>query len=479
MPDHAPPTARFLPWVLLYALLIAYSSTVIGPTGLHYVPIDPAEAWHQFTTRAFTWVNNGSDQRADWMGNLSMYVPFGFLLTGTLWPRRGSGIAAALAAFVLSVGFLLAVKYAQISFPPRTVTLNYVIAQTAGAAAGIALFALSHGRLSRLVWRQEGGARENLRHILMLYTAALSVFLLMPLDFALSADDLVDRLNRLPELLISLPGAGRPGLVQAVVLAASAAATVPFGMLLVLGPGGRNRLFGPAAKRGLAWVGVLFILTALLISGTPTLISLLCRAAGVTAGVWAMRWLVRQDPRRLRRRLRTGALVLLPFYLLVLLAVNGLLSPHWRNPTETIRDIYPLGLIPLFDYYIVTKAAAAKNIVAHLVMYAPLGLFVWLRGYRPGVGFLLAVVLALCVETGRYLRPGLEGDVNAVALAGLSALLTARLMPSVWRMLEGVALPAIASVTPQAPGWRERAAAARLRDQARTTAADADGTEHF
>ena len=40
---QAVPNYRFSPWVLLYALLIAYSSTVIGPMGLHYVPIDPTE----------------------------------------------------------------------------------------------------------------------------------------------------------------------------------------------------------------------------------------------------------------------------------------------------------------------------------------------------------------------------------------------------------------------------------------------------
>jgi hypothetical protein len=37
------------------------------------------------------------------------------------------------------------------------------------------------------------------------------------------------------------------------------------------------------------------------------------------------------------------------------------------------------------------------------------------------------------VELARYLRPGLEGDVNAVAVAGLAAYLTARMMASLWR----------------------------------------------
>jgi len=36
------------------------------------------------------------------------------------------------------------------------------------------------------------------------------------------------------------------------------------------------------------------------------------------------------------------------------------------------------------------------------------------------------------------MRPGLEGDVNAVAVAGAAAFITARAMPAIWRMVAGV-----------------------------------------
>ena len=179
-----------------------------------------------------------------------------------------------------------------------------------------------------------------------------------------------------------------------------------------------------------------------------------------------MRTLVRQDPNRLREWLGRKALWLVLPYFLILLSVNGLVSTHWQTPQEALRNLYTLGLLPLFDYYIVTKATAAKNIVAHVVMYLPIGVFVWLRGYRSGVAGLSALLLAAAVELARYLRPGLEGDINAVALAGLSALFTARTMPGVWHLLEGVTLPTLLRPTAQVLGWRERAAAAQLRESA-------------
>ena len=52
-----------------------------------------------------------------------------------------------------------------------------------------------------------------------------------------------------------------------------------------------------------------------------------------------------------------------------------------------------------------------------------------------------ALLLALIVEASRYMRPGLEGDVNAVMVAGIAAYLTAHTMPRIWWMLKCIARP--------------------------------------
>lgn len=436
---------RFLPWALVCALLIAYSSTVVGPTGLNFVPLDPAGAWREFLARALTWVSLGSDQRADWVGNLLLYVPFGFLLAGVTAPgpdadrSRLAAIGAACVAFMLALAFVLAVKFAQLFFPPRTVMLNYVVAQGVGAAIGILAFALARARTGRPLWRGLGSPRENLRLALGLYAAAMVVFVLMPLDFALGTEDLRVQLARLPDIVSAVPGAGRPLPVRAALLVAGAVAMAPLGVLLVLGPGGRNRSTAVATAWGFGAMLLLLALAALLVSGTPALVSVPIRTAGIAAGAWSLRWFQRQDIDRLLFTLRRLSVWAIAPYLLLLLAVNGLLSTQWQTPAEAAEAIYLLGLLPLFDYYIVSKAAAAANIVAHAVMYAPIGVFVWLNGARQATAAVAALLLALAVEAGRYLRPGLEGDVNAVAVAALAAWLTARAMPAFWRLIKDVA----------------------------------------
>jgi len=118
-----------------YALLMLYSSTIIGPDGINFVYKDPVAVFRIFL--ATPYVITGSDQRADWMGNLLMLVPFGFLLTGLLWPKRPTlKLPAAFMAILIAVATILTIKYLQLFFPPRTVTLNYITAQTVGAVIG-------------------------------------------------------------------------------------------------------------------------------------------------------------------------------------------------------------------------------------------------------------------------------------------------------------------------------------------------------
>src|SRR5579871_3853197 len=125
----------------LYAAFVVYGSLVLGPEGLHFVPRDPAYAWQRFLNTSI--IENGSDQRPDWIANLLLLVPLGFLLQGALASGRTTGrrIFGSLIALLLGLTFVLAVKYAQLFFPPRTVTLNYIIAQSIGVVAGQLLLA--------------------------------------------------------------------------------------------------------------------------------------------------------------------------------------------------------------------------------------------------------------------------------------------------------------------------------------------------
>jgi glycopeptide antibiotics resistance protein len=425
---------------MLYAAIMLYSSTLVGPDGPNFVYRDPAQAFHAFL--ATRYVPHGSDQRADWIGNLLMLVPFGFVVAAALWPARAIlRLPAALSAILICVATILAIKYLQLFFPPRTVTLNYILAQSLGAVIGCAACALWNQHIGQPVIHRDLVGAFVLA--LRLYTAALCLFILMPLDFALSAADLSAQWDRLPETLLILPGHDRPPAIRAVVIAMAVVAFIPVGMMLTFVRTGVyqvRRGLVSVTGLGLLLTAGLYAVSALVISAFPAAPAILYRTAGIVAGAAAISWLVRQDADVLRRRLgRLVPWLVLP-YLAGVLLVNQLLSTHWRTPDDAIAQSYPLGILPLFDYYIVTKAEAAKNIVGHAVLYMPVGALLWLRyGDRvAGPACLLAAVLSAAVELGRYLRPGLEGDINAIVVAGLAAWLAVRLMPGVWSMLRAL-----------------------------------------
>ncbi len=424
----------------LYAAIMLYSSTLIGPDGPNFVYRDPTRAFEAFLHTPY--VQHGSDQRADWVGNLLMLVPFGFIITATMWPSRSAlRIPAAIGAMLICLLTILAIKYTQLFFPPRTVTLNYILAQTVGAAVGCAASVLWHERVALQTDRRDLVGDFVLA--LRLYTGALCLFILMPLDFALNTTDLQAQFAHLPKTLLTLPGHDRPPAIRAMEIIMSTVAFIPVGMLLTpvrTGVYQARRGMLSVAGYGLLLTTGLYALSILVISAFPMMPAILYRTVGIIAGAAAIRWLARQDPDGLRRRLRwlvPGAT--LP-YLFSVLLVNRLLSLHWLSWNQVVEHTHRLGLLPLFDYYIVSKAEAAKNIVGHAALYMPVGVLLWLR-YGDAVGgmaFILAASLSFAVEVARYFRPGLEGDLNAVVVAGLASLLAVRLMPLVWSMVRAL-----------------------------------------
>ena len=449
-------------WLLLYALIVVYSSLVLGPLGFHFVPRDPAAAWHAFLTTRF--FDTGSDQRPDWIANLLMMVPFGLLATGTFGAASGPGapvlgparmlgplrvfgprrmlrparVFGTVLALLLSLGFVLAVKYAQLFFPPRTVSLNYIVAQSIGATLGVGLFHPLRAAMRYLAATTDATSRLRL----MLDAAILGfvAFALFPFDLTLSTRDLADHFAALPTALLSLPDAERPHGLQIVLVAATAIAAMPLGMRLTL-PADRGE--PPSLTRiaitGAVLLAILFGATLFILSARVSVATFGLRLLGVVGGAMLLRWLAARDPRWLRYRAGRMLPFLVPIYLLLLVYANGLLTRGWVTPDQALAGLDPRGLLPLWHDYIVSKAHALQSDVVHVAMYAPIGVMIWLR--RGGtwrtafVAAVMAGLLSLAIELGRGLKPGLQPDFNEVLIGAIAAYVANRAMPILWPIL--------------------------------------------
>ncbi|MBC7634665.1 MAG: VanZ family protein [Acetobacteraceae bacterium] len=432
---------RWLVWAVLYALGVLYVSTVVSVYGFRPAHFDLAEGWRRFLLVRY--IDHGSDQRADWTANLLMIVPLGWMLTAWLWPRQRFGwrVPAALAALLLALAYVLAVKFIQLWFP-RTVTVNYITAQAIGAAIGVLAYALGHQFVGRAVHHMHFGGRSGLVVTLSFASLAAGVFTLVPFDIIVSAQDFNERLAALPRFLLSIPGDARSVGVRGVLVLGAIGLVVPMGMLLeVLRPGRSYQLI---ALTGLVAMTALLVPSLFVISSQPALISIPIHVIGFVAGAWVMRWLADRDISLARPWLVRGAWFMVLPYLALLLVTNGLASTVWKSLATALADpINPNRIWPLWTYYNISKAQAIASLATHVAMYLPIGVLVWaIAGAGRGRAWLaasLGLLLATAMECGRWLRPGLIPDINNLAVGALAAYCGVRFAAFAWALVINLA----------------------------------------
>jgi VanZ family protein len=422
----------FAALAVLYALIVAYSSLLLGPDGLHYVPISAAEAWQKFSGVRF--IDNGSDQRADWIANMMMTIPLAYLVNGAFAPQV-RWVRNATLTLVLCIAYVVLVKYAQLFFPPRTVTLNYIAAQSIGALLGVGAFHFAHSYVHRRL-RAIYQRGDGLVVVLGGYSLLLTAYFLMPFDLALSPDDL---LNRLTTLQISVfPGAGRDTAYRALLVMADLAATFPAGMFLAVT--GRHISFHGLMARGIAVIIPVAVLSLFVLSVMPFAFSLVSRTVGVALGIWFMWSLRGKDLWKRHYRYAQYVPVAFPIYVTLLALAYGLLTEQWVSLDRIGATLESRELLPLWTLYIDTKAEAARHVVVTFAMFAPVGTMIWLRrGFwskGAGLSAVLAFLLSAAFEFGRLMKPGLTPDVTNPFIAAFAAAVTFRAMPELWKLFE-------------------------------------------
>ena len=172
---------------LLYALFVVYGSLV----PLDYQPRSFERAWSAFVNVPY--LRLGVASRADWVANILLYVPLAFLATGAIATATRSSSATMAGAIVVAaacIALAFAVEFAQLYFPPRTVSQNDLIAETLGTLLGILLWMAAGPRLIGLWHVVLSGSTESWRALAALYTLAYLAYSLFPFDFLVSGAEL-------------------------------------------------------------------------------------------------------------------------------------------------------------------------------------------------------------------------------------------------------------------------------------------------
>lgn len=433
-----PAAPRFVARTRYAAAALAWMAFVVYGS---LVPLDfrpRQDAWASFA--AIRYLELGVGSRADWIANILLYLVLAYLATAAVWRARlRSGLRRAAVGAVVGACLALAltIEFAQLFFPPRTVSINDLVAESIGTLIGCAAWFFAGPRL-RALWRRfRAGGRHSVSALLVLYTIGYVAFSLFPYDFLISAVELKDKLAQ-PGALGFGPGRGcTAALACGVKLLTESVLVVPLGVLLALTSSADSaQTADRAALRGFA-VGVgggLAIEAAqvFLASGSSGAISVLTRGIGATWGVMLARGVPLGRPAIAAATTRRALLVATPFYLALLLALNGVLPPTPLPLWDVAEKLAALRFLPFYYHYYTSETAALHSLLAVAGSYAPIGVATTLvAGARTGRAALATVLIAaglsLTVETLRLFDAGNRPDPTNFLIAPVSAWLFCRL----------------------------------------------------
>lgn len=406
---------------LLWALFIAYGSLV----PLEFRPRD--DAWQRFLHTP--WLQLGTGSRADWVANILLYLVLAYFVTGAVWTRRvGSALRSLVLALSLGACLALAVgiEYLQLFFPPRTVSLNDLVAEALGTALGGLLWFVSGQRIAALWAGFISGGTHSLRALLALYALGYLSLAFFPYDLLISPSELAIKLARTDSLSLGPGLACGSRFSCGVKLSVETLLALPLGLLLVLAhPRQRLRpLQGLVAGAALGLV--IEAGQILLASGTSQAISILTRALGLAWGV-VLATHPRQHwptwPTALTRRLLM--LLALP-YLALAFALNGLLPLQLQADWAAAEKLDGLRLLPFYYHYYTTETAALRSLLFVAGSYAPLGIaaaLAWPARPRAARWTATGLALALCLglETLKLFSVGNRPDPTNLLIASASA----------------------------------------------------------
>lgn len=399
-----------------YLFFVVYGSLV--PLDFRPIPID--QAWAIF--QHIPMYKLGVESRADWISNGVLYVPVGFLTAHLLIQTFAAARRTFLLflAGLLSVAVAIGVEFTQILFPPRTVSLNDLLAESIGSVIGLMLAAWYSDWFRILLQAIFNNPRRLALRLFEAYLAGYVAFSLFPYDILLSGAEIEQKLLG-DNWGWLLAGDSHGKIVIALKAFSEIVLTVPFGLFLGYRSVDQSTTFKQAT-----WVAILLgsfieIVQLFTATGVSQGLSVATRVAGVCAGLVLWRRRAEWSPDRLTALARRYTLPLGGLYLLVLLQANGWFSHRWDGADYAGAKLTELHFLPFYYHYFTTEAKALFSLASVCLMYIPLGLLTWAHRDSPSRAFFYALFAAGIFETGKLFLQGLHPDPTNILLGALAS----------------------------------------------------------
>jgi len=412
----------------LYLLFVVYGSLV--PLEFNNLPVETAV--NQFKT--IRYLNLGAASRADWIANILLYIPLAFGASATLGSVRYPLVRVLLSVGVLvfCLALAVAVEFAQLFFPPRTVSLNDLIAETLGTVIGVLGWQFFGRYFSDLYRHLLRGSLFSAQAAIIFYLLIYIALSLFPFDFVTSFAELNEKLaNSYDAIILPLDACGAEPMRCVVKLLVEILVMMPLGLLFCYLPYLQHRII-VAVLVGFFLGLVIEIVQVFILSGSGQGISVLTRMVGMAGGAGLFVWAKQKDSAGLLRLLRRAVWYTLPPYLFLVLSINGWFASDWLTPEQALKKLTETRFLPLYYFYYTSEGVALVSLLSNLGMYLPVGLLCWARFLSASpereqkaphwfFAGLIAALFALIVETGKLFLADKHADPSDVWLAFIAA----------------------------------------------------------
>jgi len=359
----------------IYLAFVVYGSLV--PWEFHQVHLD--RAWDRFS--AIPWLDLGSANRADWIANVLLYIPLAYLIALSRGLTPGGSLPqvlrTTLTTFCYCISLAVLIEFVQIFFPPRTVSLNDLVAEAIGAGLGVVLWLSLGDRPTKFAGRLKLGGRAGLSALVSCYAITYVILSVFPFDFVTSLSELRYKLLS-DQAGLWLAPSQHHGLALAPKLMVEVLGALPIGALLWLrrpisthGPIAETLGFGLLLG---TFIEGIQLLTA---SGITQGSSIVTRATGVLLGTLCARWLSAYDMKLVARWTRNAVkLGSIPYFAGVVYAI-GLVGAVFTDWNSALARVNELRFLPFYYFYYTTETRATLSLLYTSCLYAPIGLLTW------------------------------------------------------------------------------------------------------
>ncbi len=408
----------------VYIAFVIYGSLV--PLDYHPKPLNQAlDLFFKIPM-----LNLGIGSRADWVANGVLYFPVGFLTFHGI-RQTVFGYYFPVAAFIslfFSLSLAVGIEFSQLFFPPRTVSLNDLLAESIGSFMGVlaAAYVGSWYKAMLESFVSKIGALQ--KHLLEGYALFYIIYSLFPYDFLVSAQEVKQKINGdLWGWFVATNTVSGNILLYFAKQISEIIITVPIGILVSYLYGRRLSYF-KIFNYGLGFGIAIELLQFFTASGVSQGMSAITRGIGFLFGAKLYADRLSWSSRQFQVLIKKLILLIVPIHFLVLAWVTGWFSNSLKSSAEALSELTNnTHFLPFYYHYYTTEAIALESLASIAFLYFPIGVISWAYRGSPILAGWFALIASCVMEASKLFLASKHSDPTNLLIAFLASYIATRL----------------------------------------------------